>query len=129
MATKTPSLLASWCGSGEIWTPETYHLSVRKAATVSVVDGQIEVRLPKTQIRFTAADIVEARSFRLPVRSLTLVFSLDSGHALVTLFRVPASVQDELAERAGFTIDDRRTWRTGLEARRDQRKYSLQGGR
>lgn len=83
--------------------------------------------MPKAQIRFSPDDIVESRIFRFPVPSMTLVFAKDRKHALVTLFRFPRRLQDEFSKAAGIVIEDRRTWRTGLEARRDQKKYRLEG--
>ena len=121
-----PSPLETWRGSGEIWTSETYHLSLFGRTKLTITDGMIGVHLPKKQIHFAAGAIVDARTFRLPVPSMTLIFSHEGKHALVTLFRFPRRLQEQFLEETGLTITDRRSWRTGLEAGRDQKKYSLQ---
>ena len=123
------SVLDTWRGSGEIWTADSYHLAIRRSARVAFEDGKIAVRLPKKEISFSPDGVVEARTFRFPVPSMTMVFSYEKKHALVTLFRFPSNLQEQLLEETGLKDVDRRTWRTGLEAGRDKRKYSLQSGR
>lgn len=132
MTTSEPiisSTVETWCGSAEIWTADTYHLAIRRSARLAVEVGTIIVRLPKKEIRFSPDDIVEARTFRFPVPSMTLVFSVGEQHALVSLFRFPSRLQEQFLEQTELQNVDRRTWRTGLEAGRDKRKYSLQSGR
>lgn len=135
MTTSAPHITDSepaalnWRGSGEIWTSETYNLQLRRKVKV-VIDGlDIIVQSPKKQIRFPSSAIVEARSFRFPVPSMTLVFSHGDGHALVTLFCFPQRARRQFSKKTGIVVTDQRTWRTGLEARRDQEKYALQGAR
>jgi hypothetical protein len=119
--------LDSWRGFGEIWTRETYDLCLRRSVRVTVKEGIIEVVSPKKTIRFSTDEIVEVRMFRWPVPSMTLVFKQGSGHALVTLFCFSARRQNQFAEASGRTMIDRRLWRTGLEAARDQNSYALEG--
>ena len=90
-------------------------------------DDQIRILLPQNQICFSPADTLEARTFRFPVPSMTLVFLHEHHHALVSLFCFPRRLQEQFFNDTGVDGSDRRTWRTGLEARRDQRAYALQG--
>lgn len=123
-----PAVL-DWRGPGEIWTSETYNLQLRRKLTVAIDGLDIEIRSPKKQIRFPSSAIVEARCFRFPVPSMTLVFSHGEGHALITLFCFPRRARRQFTKQTGIVVTDQRTWRTGLEARRDQEKYALQGAR
>ena len=120
-------VLEAWRGFGEIWTRDTYHLCLRRSVTITADADQIRVLAPKARIQFSPGDVVEARAFRFPVPSLTVVFSHGEQHALVSLFCFPQRLQEQLSKDTGVIIADRRTWRTGLEAGRDQREYSLKG--
>jgi len=116
-----------WRGFGEIWTAETYHLHLRPSFTLAIDPLGIEARCKKKQIRFSAGAIVEARSFKFPVPSMTLVFHHEGSHALVSLFCISKKSRDQFTDLTGVEITDQRTWRTGFEAGRDQRQYCLQG--
>ncbi|MEM7386713.1 MAG: hypothetical protein AAF514_17385 [Verrucomicrobiota bacterium] len=119
--------LGSWSGYGEIWTKDSYHLCLRRSVRLSIENEGIEVCVAQRQVRFSTRDIVAARIFRFPVPSMTLIFWQGDGHGLISLFCFPRRIQNEFLEEAGFEITDRRLWRTGLEARRDQENYFLQG--
>jgi len=119
--------LQAWRGFGEIWTQDTYHLCLRRSVHLAMEGDEIRILLPRNQIRFSPANLVEARTFRFPVPSMTVVFSHEQHHALVSLFFFPKRLQEQFFKDTGFGRSDRRTWRTGLEARRDQRVYGLQG--
>ena len=121
-----PSSLETWRGSGEIWTSDTYHLSLFGRTKLTITDGMIGVHLPKKQIHFATGAIVDARTFRLPVPSMTLIFSHGDKHALVSLFRFSRRLQEQFIQETGLTITDHRSWRIGLEAGRDQKRFSLQ---
>ena len=121
--------LENWRGPAEIWTPDTYHLHLWPSATVRHEDKKIEVSFPKKQIRFSVSDIVEARAFRLPLPSLTLIFTLDESqtqNGLVSLFNLRRSVLEAFLGQTGLILTDERAWRTGLEAGRDAKTYALQ---
>ena len=115
-----------WQGRAEIWTSEGWFLEVgKKAATLRADRESIAVSLRKKEIQFALSDVVEARLFRLPLPSLTLIFFLGEDYGLVTLFNFREQAQQKLLKASDLTITERRTWRTGLEAGRDKKKYQL----
>ena len=119
-------LSTTWRCAGEIWTSDTYHLNIFKSSTLNIENRMIEVTLPKRSIRFSLDDMIEARTFRLPTRSLTVIFTLDAQTALVSLFRLPRPAIDHFLSESDLSIAQQRTWRTGLEAGRDKKRYGLQ---
>lgn len=127
-ATGEDSVLLDWRGFGEIWTAQSYHLHLRRSFTLAIDKLAIEAQSPKKKIRIPISEIVEVRSFRFPIPSLTLVFKDGDSHGLVSLFCFSQQRCLKLTELSGIAITDRRTWRTGLEAGRDQKQYGLQGG-
>ena len=127
--TSNPSspLETVWQGRAEIWTTEGWFLELRhKGATVQAERESIVVSLRKKQVQFALSDVVEARLFRLPLPSLTLIFSIGEDYGLVTFFNFRAQAQQDLLKASDLTITEKKTWRTGLEAGRDKKKYRLQ---
>ena len=124
-ATTTTIINNVWRCAGEIWTAENYHLNIRRSAELCVNADEIEVVLPRHQIRFSSHDVIEARTFRWPVRSLTLIFSAGDQVGLVSLFRLRRRALEQFVAASGLSINDHRRWRTGLEAGRDKEKYCL----
>ena len=120
------ALPQTWRCAGEIWTSDTYHLNIFKFSTLNIENRMVEVTLPKKSIRFSLDDMIEARTFRLPARSLTMIFTLDEQTALVSLFRLPRPAIDHFLSESDLSITQQRTWRTGLEAGRDKKRYGLQ---
>ena len=127
MTSKSPSHPEPlWQGRAEIWTAEGWFLEVgKKAATLQADREVIAVSLRKKEIKFALSDVVEARLFRLPLPSLTLIFSMEEDYGLVTLFNFRAQAQQDLLKATDLTITTKRTWRTGLEAGRDKKRYRL----
>ena len=127
MTSKTSSPLESiWQGRAEIWTREGWFLELRnQVATLQASRESIAVSLSKKEVQFALSNVVEARLFRLPLPSLTLIFSIGEDYGLVTLFNFRRQAQQDLLKASGLTITGKRTWRTGLEAGRDKKKYRL----
>jgi len=100
------ALPQTWRCAGEIWTSDTYHLNIFKFSTLNIENRMVEVTLPKKSIRFSLDDMIEARTF--------------------SLFRLPRPAIDHFLSESDLSITQQRTWRTGLEAGRDKKRYGLQ---
>lgn len=113
----------TWSGIGEIWTADAW--SIGRCRLV-ISDGQLVVSTKKKSITFSPSEVVEVRMFRRPLPSVTIIFREGEAHALISFCVLRGRLLESTLQHFGIPITEVRTWRTGFEAKGDEKKYQLQ---